>query len=113
MSTTDLDLKSEVLAILVKHQGERNAIKGKELARLLGFRSDRTIRQAIEELEKQYPVAATTEPPYGYFIAETEEEKQKYQEVLKSRAIQNWERWHNFNRSAGLKLNEATQVRLI
>jgi hypothetical protein len=83
MTTTDL--KASVLAILRGHVGKRQAITGAELARLHGLRDDRSIREAIEELEMHVPIASSTNPPYGYYIVSTKEEAEDYRRVLRCR----------------------------
>ena len=75
----------QIRAILQGHVGRENAIRSAELAALVfdgagdpkrkeEFR--RNVTQSIERLRTfaRLPIAATKEPPYGYFLAETEAE---------------------------------------
>ena len=80
---TKVDLMKAVLECL--RSGKDNALQGTTLARLLGERSTRQIRLAINSLiERGYPICSTAKPPYGYFIAENAEECQECLNQLRS-----------------------------
>jgi hypothetical protein len=76
MAESKIDLKSTVLNILLNHKGKENAIKGKELSRLLGQKDTRKIRLIIkDELVKEgYAICSTPHEPYGYFLATSYDE---------------------------------------
>lgn len=80
-----LPLDRRLATILRNHRGRASAIRSAELAALVfddtsdparkeEFR--RGITQSIERLRTfaRLPIAATKEPPYGYFLAETDAE---------------------------------------
>ena len=75
------DLKSAILFNL-KH-GHGNAIKQKDLALLCGS-SARTMRLAIRGLiDDGHPICGSPHPPYGYFIADNQEEIEAELKLLK------------------------------
>ncbi len=83
--------------------GEQNARTGKELAEMLNL-APRDISQAVErERREGKPICATcnTTAP-GYFIAETQEEMQRYCDRLHHRAGEIYK-----TRAACLKTMEA------
>lgn len=76
--------KENILKCLRK--GKENSITGKSIARMFGQKNDRAIRLLILELiHDGIPVASTTHPPYGYYIAERWDEVHEYIEVTLSR----------------------------
>lgn len=103
-----------VLEILVKRKGKDRAITGKELAKILGHPNDRSIRKAIRELIAQgFPIAAATEPPYGYFMADTPGEVEQYLQQLKSRLVEDAYRRRDFKKAAAKTLNKEKQLALL
>lgn len=79
----------KIAEILQAHVGKKNPIRSAELAGLVFDPSGeadadpkrkeefrRNVTQSIERLRTfaRLPIAATKEPPYGYFLAETQEE---------------------------------------
>ncbi len=107
------DNQQVVLRILLSHQGRSKAIKSMEMARLLGFHNDRSIRQVIRELIAEgYPVASSVQKPFGYFIIENLAEAKQYQEGLRSRLIEDALRLRDFKRSV-CWLEKAVQGKLI
>ena len=92
----DTDLKTQVRRLL--RHGKENARKGKDFARLLGFKDDRPVRLALRELiEDGVPIASSVRPPLGYFIASSTEEATDYKKVLKSRLVNDAYRLRDFN----------------
>ncbi|HHW14972.1 MAG TPA: hypothetical protein GXX28_08585 [Firmicutes bacterium] len=80
-------ITTRVWNILHARLGQRNAIKGKELAERVGLRADksgeRAVQKAVEVLRKRgKPIAASND---GYFIPVTREEKLAYLEPIRSR----------------------------
>ena len=73
--------------ILHSRLGQRNAIKGKDLAVMVGLRADKTgeraVQKAVEVLRKQgRPIAAGDA---GYYVPILASEKKAYLESIKSR----------------------------
>lgn len=89
-----LDL-ARLREILMARRGERNAIRAKDLALLLGLgRRDRyperSIREAVNELSAQgLPVGSSVHDPPGYFVVETEAELQRCVANYLARAREN------------------------
>lgn len=87
---TELDLKQSILEVLERHVGRNNPIKASRLAEMLDCPKTNTwvIREAIGDLIKQgSPILATTQPPEGYFLANTYQEVSDYCDSLKDRGI--------------------------
>lgn len=114
MSTaTKTDLKMELRRILGQHIGRECTIPGRVLARMLGYRDDRIIRQVIRELIKDgLPVASTTKPPAGYFIVDSYREAREYADEEKSRLIEIALRRRDFRRAADCFLKPVEQGKL-
>ena len=107
------DNQQVVLRILLSHQGRSKAIKGMEMARLLGFRDDRSIRQVIRELIAEgYPIASSVQKPFGYFIVATRQEAEYYAQSIRSRLIEDAIRRRDFRRAADQYLTPAEQGRM-
>ena len=86
--------------------GKYNAIPSRVLANRLGFKVDRAIRLGIEELiQEGYPIAASVNPPCGYFLATTSKEINEYSGVLRARAKKIFIRRRDF-KNASRKLYE-------
>jgi len=110
---SDRDFKAELRRILERHEGRDRAVTGMELARMLGQRDDRGIRQVIRELIAEgLPVASTTGNPPGYFIPVSYEEARQYADSIKGRLIEDALRRRDFRRAADCHLRPATQRRL-
>lgn len=108
------ELKVELRCILERHIGRDRAITGKGLARMLNHRDDRQIRLTIRELIKDgLPVASTTEPPAGYFLVSSWDEKRGYEDSIKGRLIEDALRRRDFRRAADCYLKPAEQRRLL
>lgn len=109
-----LELKGELRLILLQHQGRGQAVTGKKLARMLGYRSDRQIRLVIRELIRDgLPVASITKPPAGYFLASSRAEANEYADSIKGRLIEDAYRRRDFRRAANLYLKSTGQWRLL
>ncbi len=92
-------LKAEVRRLL--RHGQENARTGENIAKLLGFKGDRTVRLAIREMTAEgLPIAAAVTPPLGYFIASSLEEADTYMRVLKSRLVNDAYRRRDFKLAA-------------
>lgn len=114
MITVATDLKSEVLAVLKAHRGKSNAIPGRGLASLFGFKDDRIIREVIRVLIKEgYPIAASVTVPVGYFHIETWAEYKEYLDDLLSRLKENAYRRSDFKKCGARYLEGTAQGRLI
>jgi len=110
---TDPELRKELRIILLRHIGRERAIKAEALAEMFGYRDDRIIRKAIEELiDDDLPVCSVTESPAGYFIAGSREEAERYTKSLRRRAVLIFLRRKKVIRNAGLRV-PAEQVRLL
>lgn len=108
---TDGTLKAEVRSLL--RYGKKNAKKGQELAKVLGFSNDRLVRLAIRELIADgVPIAASVSPPLGYFIASSLDEAADYMKVLKGRLAQDAYRRRDF-KVAARKILEPCQLGLL
>jgi len=96
----EFELKDEVLAVLSRHSGHRNAIKGMEIAHALELRDDRIIQQVILELIKEgYPICSACSSPMGYFLPETQSEIEAYKHQLRSRALGDFYRYKYFKKA--------------
>ena len=105
---------SHLLTILQLHRGKARAITGKDLAQLLGEPDDRMIRREIRELIAEgYPIASSTEKPYGYFMADTPEEAAQYLKQLKSRLVEDAYRRRDFKKAAARALSKEKQLALL
>jgi len=81
------DLQEAILKEL--GSGKRNAVKGEVLAKRLGFRDDRLVRSSIRGLIAQgYPILSSVSEPYGYYLAENQEEAKQYMANLKGRLVE-------------------------
>lgn len=107
-------MRADIINILEKHQGKDSAIKGKDIACLLGQRSDRKARLIIRDLiEEGYPIASTVSDPKGYFMIQTIAEKDEYLAVLRSRLIEDALRRRDFKIAAGRYLEGVRQGMLL
>ena len=106
---------SRLLTILQRHHGKDRAITGKRIAHMLGYQDDRVIRHRIRELISQgVPIASATQPPYGYFIAESPQEAEHYMNQLKSRLVEDAYRRRDFKKAfATAALSENKQLALL
>ena len=105
------DLKIEVHRLL--GFGKENARTGKSLAKTLGFRDDRSIRLVIRELiADRVPVAASVNPPHGYFIANNLEEATEYMKGLRKRLIEDALRRRDFKRASRVILDPHQMILL-
>jgi hypothetical protein len=79
----------------------------------MGEPDDRTIRKEIRELiASGYPIASSTEKPYGYFMAETPQEVEQYLKQLKGRLVEDAYRRRDFKKAART-LNKEKQLALM
>lgn len=104
---------SHLLTVLQLHRGKARAITGKELAQVMGEPDDRRIRKEIRGLIAEgHPIAASTEKPHGYFMAETPQEVEQYLKQLKGRLVEDAYRRRDFKKAAKA-LNKEKQLVLI
>ncbi len=76
-------LKQNILITLRK--GHDNAITGEVLSQRLHERGTRAIRLVMRELISEgYCIIGANSKPYGYFIADTQEEVDEYRAELRS-----------------------------
>lgn len=100
------ELPGKVLAQLVQARAENRRMTAKQIARQLGYREDRKIRPAAKLLTKKgYPVAGSVRPPYGMFLAETQEQAREYIFVERSRISELYVGVKDFERAAARALN--------
>ena len=88
--------------ILKVCRGRHRALTAKKIARMIHERfSIRQIRHIIQSLVDDfgYPIAATVNPPYGYFIPQTDEEKKEYVNNLTARIKSIAQRLRAFEKS--------------
>lgn len=105
---------SHLLTILQLSRGKAKAVTGKDLARIMGEPNDRLIRKEIRELIAQgYPIASSTEQPYGYFMVDTPEEAEQYLKQLKSRLVEDAYRRRDFKKAAAKALSKEKQLALL
>jgi hypothetical protein len=107
-------MKGELKQILLRHEGRDQAITGKQLAELLGYKDDRVIRETIAELiDEGLPVAASCSGTMGYFVVNSRIEANDYAQSLKSRLIADAVRRRNFRRASDQWLTPAVQGRMV
>lgn len=93
-----LRLRAKLLSML--QHGKQNAIRGSELARLLGENDDRKIRLMIEELITEgIPIASSVSEPMGFFIIKNGDEASEYIRTLRNRIRENEKRLEAFERA--------------
>lgn len=78
--------KHEVLAVLARHIGKRNGIRGEDLARAIGAPS-REVRKHITTLVNDDRIGICGHPATGYYIASSKAEIDKTIEFHTSRAL--------------------------
>lgn len=100
-----------VLHILTGHHGRNNPITSRRIADEVGI-PERKVRIIIREWIKTFPIAAATEAPAGYFIAETQEEVNQYVQSLRNRLIEDAKRRRDFLQAARTKV-EPRQLEMI
>lgn len=79
------ELEKRVWEIVRTRIGPENAIPQKEVARMIGVPVRRVRIITLALLEKKYPIATTTRPPYGLYCMATEEDQGRYSDQLWSR----------------------------
>lgn len=85
---SQVELKREVMLVILRHPGRENAIIGKDIAQGFGFTDDRKIRLIIEELiDEGFPVCSATDTPAGYFFPVTVDEAKEYYRKLRHRGL--------------------------
>jgi hypothetical protein len=112
--TTEEERMEKIKEIILKHKGKANAIKSKTIAAMIGINEDDThigTRSLITKLVKQgLPIGACDN---GYFIMETQEEVDDYQQILNNRIDEIWERKRhiqdNFCKYHGKKIKPKTK----
>lgn len=80
-------MHEQIKDILLKHIGHKNPIKSKEISEKMGFPLEDTqsvSRKAIWETAEKFglPLVSSSK---GYYIAETDEEVEKYRDNIKQR----------------------------
>lgn len=87
-------------------QGSSEPIKAKVFAARLHI-SERMVRRLIRDLIAQgFLIASTMEPPYGYFIPQSEKEKRRYRNQLISRLRHIAGRLEDFDRITAQKIKQ-------
>lgn len=78
--------KHEVLAVLARHIGKGNGIRGEDLARAIGVPS-REVRKHITNLVNDDQIGICGHPATGYYIASSKQEIDETVEFHRSRAL--------------------------
>ena len=78
--------EAAVLALL--REGRRAAVSSTEIVKRTGL-SERKVQQVIRSLRMKhgYPIGAAVEEPFGYYIADKQEELADMARALRSRAL--------------------------
>ena len=77
--------KDALLALLSRHIGEAAGITAEAIAAALDI-APREVRKLVTDLRED-GIALMAHPAHGYFIAATEEERERYSAWLYSRAM--------------------------
>ena len=103
-------LKAQVLVLIEQHQGWEDAIKSGVIAELFGYKDDRVIQIAVENLIAEGNVIAAsvkqdakTGQVMGYYVPVNDEQEQDYKHQLRGRAIGNYIRYRNFKRACAAR----------
>ena len=90
-------MKDTLLNILTTEaRGADHAIKAKALADEVWL-PEREVRALIRELIGEgHAIASSTQPPYGFYLAVTAEEKRRYAAQLRSRIAEMAKRLRDF-----------------
>ena len=100
--------------ILVRHRGRGSAVGAGELAEIFGYRDDRPVRKAIEQLIMEgFPVCSATEWPAGYFFPADVAEARRYTKSLQKRACMIFIRRRHIIRDTARYYEEARQEALV
>jgi len=106
--------KDDLKNILLRHEGQNQAITGRELASIFWLKDDRQIRLTIRELITEgIPIASSTEAPAGYFLVANRKEAEQYALSVRGRLINDALRRRDFRRAADQWLTPAEQGKLI
>jgi hypothetical protein len=106
-------LKHQLKAIISRHVGRCEAIGAETLAEMFGFKDDRIIRKAIEELiDDNFPVCSVTEQPAGYFFPASVQEARRYSKSLQKRAVRIFLRRRHIIKNTALFYEPARQEEL-
>ena len=105
-----VSLKTQVLNLIEQHRGWENAIKSGVIAELFGYKDDRVIQIAVENLIAEGNVIAAsvkqdakTGQVMGYYVPVNDEQEQDYKHQLRGRAIGNYIRYRNFKRACAAR----------
>jgi hypothetical protein len=111
----EVDLKRELRLIIQRHVGRAEAVTAGLLAQSFGFKDDRVIRKAIEDLiEKDgFPVCSVTEEPAGYFFPENVNDARTYSKALQKRAVNIFLRRRNIIKNTAIFYEKARQAELV
>ncbi len=83
---TDTLLQTRILEKL--EIGHDNALPLKELCKRLDTRNERKVRLAIEDMRHDgYLILVAPDPPFGYFLCETQNEFDAFHSYIRSRII--------------------------
>lgn len=90
-------MKQTILNILTTNaRGADHAIKAKALADEVWL-PEREVRSLIRELiHEGHAIASSTQPPYGFYMAVTADEKRRYAAQLRSRIAELAKRLRDF-----------------
>lgn len=93
--------------------GHNNAVLLKNLCLLTGT-NERKIRIAIESLRRQgWAIIIPGTPPWGYFLAETQEELDDYVSYMRSRIIEEYRTFRIVRKATIKKFDKTVQLPLM
>ena len=110
----DQNLKRELRRVIQRHTGRSDPITAESLAVMFGYKDDRPIRKAIEEMiDDDFPVCSVTEQPAGYFFPASVEEAKKYSKSLQKRAVRIFLRRRHIVKNTARFYEKARQLELV
>lgn len=106
-------MKDRLKRILLDHVGREHPVKAELLASHFGYKDDRIIRKAIEELiDEGFPVCSVTDHPAGYFFPANVDEARKYSKGLQKRAAMIFLRRRHIIQNTARHYEKARQLSL-
>lgn len=106
----DNEFKLQLKDILLRHEGENQAITSARLCHLVGY-PDRTVRKVIRELRaERFPVLSSGK---GFYLPVNRDELDQCLASMRSRLIEDAKTRRDIRIAGGLYLTPARQGRLI
>lgn len=95
------ELQARILEVLLK--GHQNAIRREDLQKRIGI-DERKMREVIESLRREgHLILVNASKPFGYFLAETQEEVDQYVAYMRSRIIDEYHVYRSVRNAAKKK----------